>query len=311
MKHIIHTVLGASGATGRAVIQELKRRNYTVRAVQRTKKDCNTETFEADLLHLGQAIKAIEGSTYVYFCTGLPYNSKIWQADWPQLMENVITACERAKAKLIFLDNIYMYSQPLATPFTEGHAQNPITKKGTARKQSADILLSAMAKNRVKAVIGRSADFYGEYATNSTFYISFLENMLKNKPPQLLGKKQITHTFANVSDNAKALVALALDDATYGQVWHLPVGKPITFDEINDIINAELGTHFKVGYLPKPMRKVLSWFVPPIKEVEEVMYQFENNYEMNFDKFKKHFPDFAITPYPVGIKAMIQSFKSV
>jgi hypothetical protein len=76
-------------------------------------------------------------------------------------------------------------------------------------------------------------------------------------------------------------------------------------------MNKALGTNFKVSYLPKTMRKILGFFIPPIKEVEEMLYQFENPYEMNFDKFKQQFPDFKITSYQDGIKRMIQSFRKV
>lgn len=310
MKNQIHTVLGASGATGQAVIRELQNRSLSIRAVERKWKLQGFEPFEADLLNKDEAIKIIKNSSFVYLCVGLPYQSKVWTRDWPILMQNVIDACEKANAKLIFLDNIYMYGpEPLSLPFNEEHLQNPTTKKGLARKQTTDLLLKAIAENRIKAVIGRSADFYGESAVNSPFYISFLQNMLKGKAPQVLGKRGVTHTYAYSGDNGRALVELALDESTYGQVWHLPVGKPITFEEVNEVINKCLGTNFQISYVPKFMRKLLSHFLPPIKEVEEMLYQFENPYEMNFNKFKKHFPDFEITPYQEGIHKMITSFK--
>jgi nucleoside-diphosphate-sugar epimerase len=310
MENQIHTVLGAAGATGQAVIKELKNRNLRYNAVERSKKTEGVETIQADLLNKDEAIKAIQHSGYVYLCVGLPYHSKVWTRDWPILMQHVITACEKANAKLIFFDNVYMYGPaPLALPFNEQHPQHPTTKKGLARKQTTDLLLKAIAENSVKAVIGRSADFYGESAVNSPFYISFLENILKGKAPQVLGKKGIPHTYAYSSDNGRALVALAMDDNTYGQVWHLPVGKPITLEEVNEMLNIALGTNFKLGYVPKLMRKILSLFIPPIVEVEEMLYQFENPYEMSFDKFKKHFPNFHITPYQEGLHKMVESFK--
>lgn len=308
MNNQIHTVLGASGATGRAVIKELQNRGLLIRAVERRRKWQGIETVTADMFDKTEAIKAVQGSSFVYLCIGLPYQSKVWTSDWIRLMQNVIDAAEKANAVFIFFDNVYMYSQPLAIPFTEKQSQNPTTQKGLARKQTTDLLLKAMAENRVKAVIGRSADFYGPYATNSPFYISFLQNMLKGKVPQVLGKKGITHTYANTEDNGKALVALALDETTYGQVWHLPVGKPVTFDAINEMLNKGLGTDVKLSYVSKFMRKLLTVFIPPIREVEEMLYQFENPYEMNFDKFKNHFPAFTITSYEDGIKAMVESF---
>ncbi len=311
MEPQIHTVLGASGTTGRAVIDELKRRGITkIRAVERTAKLTGIETFEANLLVESEAIQAIQDSAYVYLCVGLPYAAKVWATDWPKLMNHVIHACQLADAKLIFLDNIYLYSQPLALPFDEQQPQHPTTKKGIARKETADLLLQAMAENRVKAVIGRSADFYGAHAVNSPFYISFLQNMLQGKAPVVLSQSNVSHTYAFSGDNGRALVALALDHTSYGQVWHLPVGKPVSFEEINEMMNRELGTGFRLGALPKALRHFLSVFVPPLREVGEMLYQFNEPYEMNFDKFKNHFPDFEITSYQEGIKCMIDSFKN-
>ena len=304
-----HTVLGASGAIGRAVIKELQSRNLTIRAVERKRKLEGIDTIEADLLNANQADNAIKNSDYVYLCVGLPYQSKVWIKDWPKLMQKVINACEKANAKLIFLDNMYMYSQPLKTPFTESCPQNPITKKGLARKATADLLLTAIVENKIKAVIGRSADIYGEYSTNSLIYISFLENMLKGKAPQVLGKEKVKHTYSYTGDIGKALVALALDESTYGQVWHLPVGEPITIDAVNEMLNQALGITFKVNYVSKVMRKILSLFIQPITEVEEMLYQFESHYEMSCLKFMTHFPDFKITPYQKGISIMVQSFR--
>lgn len=310
MENQTHTVLGASGAIGRAVINELKARNLTIRAVERKPKLQGVVSVSADLLIEKEAIDAIKDSAYVYLCVGLPYSSKLWASDWPLLMKNVITACEKAKARLIFLDNVYMYGPaPLPIPFDEGTKQKPTTKKGVVRKQTADLLLKAIAEKRIEAVIGRSADFYGEHAVNTHFYNSFLQNLLIGKAPQVFGPLDVPHTNAYTGDNGRALVMLALDHSTYGQVWHLPVGKAITFTEANAIMNKVVGTNLTISYVPKFIRFMLGLFIPPVGELEEMLYQFQSRYEMSFEKFKKHFPDFKVTPYEEGIKKMAESFK--
>lgn len=310
MTNELHTVLGASGASGMAVIRALRNRKLRIRAVARRGQVPGIETVHADLLQPKQVLDAVQDATHVYLCVGLPYRARVWASEWPLLMKQVIHACARNGARLIFLDNAYMYGPaPLSTPFNEQHPQQPISKKGAARKEATECLLEAMADNRLKAVIGRSADFYGPYAVNSMWYISFLENMLRGKPPQILGREQIPHTYAYTLDNGRALVALALDETTFGQVWHLPVGEPITFGEILEGCNRELGTTFKLEYLQPWLRKVLSVFIPPIREVEEMLYQFEHPYVMNDDKFKNHFPDFKTTPFQQGLRAMIDSFR--
>jgi nucleoside-diphosphate-sugar epimerase len=311
MTNKIHTVLGASGAIGKAVIQELQNRSLNIRAVMRSQKLEGIETVEADLLDSDQAINSIVGSSYVYFCVGLPYRTDIWLKNFPLMMQNVIDACSQTDATLIFLDNVYMYGPaPLQIPFDENHPQQASAKKGIARKITADLLLKAIENKQVNAVIGRAADFYGPNASNSSWYISFLEKMLANKAPQSIAKPGVKHTYAYTADIGRALVELALTPATHGQVYHLPVGAPITIEEVTDIFNKVLGTDYKMSFMPPLMRKILSIFIPILKEAGEMLYQSDTVYEMSFDKFQKQFPDFKVKPYEQGIKEMVNAFKA-
>lgn len=308
----LHVVLGGSGAIGRAVIKALQAKKLQVRSVERSKKVKGVDTVMANLLDTDQAIKAIKGASHVYLCVGLPYRSDVWKSDWPKLMKSVVNACSTNSAKLIFFDNIYMYGPaPLSTPFDEKSAQHPTTNKGKARKQTADLLLEAHKSGKVKALIGRSADFYGPNAVNSPFYISFLERMNKGKNPQVLAKKGMPHTYAYSVDNGRALVELALDDSAYGQAWHLPVGEPITIDDALTIMNKIIGTSFKASYMPRPLLGLLSVLVPPVKEVKEMLYQFDSPYIMSDKKFRTKYPNFVTTSYDDGFRAMVESFKNV
>jgi len=306
----LHTILGASGAIGRAVVHELQRKGINMQAVERTAKLKGINTIQADLLNRAEAIKAIQGSTHVYLCVGLPYSADVWRESWPLLMQNVIDACLATDAILIFLDNIYMYGPaPLSVPFDENHLQNPTSKKGLIRKQTVNLLLKAIETKKLNAVVGRSADFYGPYAVNSLLYFSFSQRMLQGKSPQSIARAGIKHTYAYSVDVGKALVALALDTTTYGQIWHLPVGEPVTVEEIAAIFNKEFGTNFKTSFLHPLMFKILSLFISPLKETAEMLYQFDSEYIMSFAKFEKQFPGFKVTPYESGIREMIKSFK--
>ncbi len=309
IKNNTHVVLGASGAIGQGVVKALQEKGLVIRAVERSKQVAGIETVLADLSDEKQAREAIVGASHVYLCVGLPYNTKIWQSGWPRLMRSVINACAEANAKLIFFDNVYMYGPSLSVPFTENHPQNPTTKKGMVRKQVADLLLQAHNSSQVQAVIGRSADFYGPKAVNSQLYIKFIERIKQGKNPQWLGQPDQPHTYSYTLDNGRALVELALDDTAYGQVWHLPVGKPIAIGEILGLINKKLGTSYKVSYLPRPLLGLMSLFIPPIKEVKEMLYQFDNPYIMSDQKFRDRFPDFKTTSYEEGLAAMIESFE--
>lgn len=170
------------------------------------------------------------------------------------------------------------------------------------------MILEAHKTNKIQAVIGRSADFYGPDAKNSSLYIGFLQGILKGKNPRWLNKPDQEHTYAFTADNGRALVELALNESTYGGVWHLPVGKKITIEEILKITNKELDTNYKISYMPGFLMAILSLFMPIVREVKEMSYQFDNIYDMSYTKFQKRFPDFKVTDYTKGIQEMIKSF---
>jgi nucleoside-diphosphate-sugar epimerase len=308
MKQELHTILGANGAIGQAVIKALEAKKLVYRKVSRTQSGGENSKV-ADLLHISQTKDAIAESTHVYLCAGLPYAAKVWRTDWEIVMKHVIEACEVHQAKLIFLDNIYMYAPPLPVPFDENAPQNPPSIKGKARKRTADLMIEAIASGRIQGLIGRSADFFGEMANNSIFYISFLENMLRGKAPLSFAPIHTRHTYANTLDLGRALVELATQEDCYDQVWHLPVGKPVTLEEMLMHFNNELKTEFKVSQIPGFLRKLLAVFIPPLKEVGEMLYQFESAYVMSDEKFRKRFPDFPYTPYEEGVRQMIDWFK--
>lgn len=312
MKENLHVVLGGAGAIGTAVINELLNKKLKVKAIERTKNVDGVETYHTNLLDHSQTMTALDDASHIYVCVGLPYKSVVWESDWPKLMGNVIAAAAKNNAKIIFFDNIYMYGPPpLKVPFDENHSQEPVTRKGRVRKQTADLVLKAHRDEKIQALIARSADFYGHRAVNSPFYIQFLERMLTGKAPQSLSKRGIKHTFAYTMDNAQAIVRLALDETSYGEVWHLPVGDPITFDDVLDMMNKTMQTSFTVQYTPKPLLHVLPLFIPPVKEVKEMLYQFNQPYIMSWDKLRKKYPDITPTPYAEGIKTMIESFRNI
>lgn len=310
MKTELHTVLGADGAIGKAVLKELEYRQLPARAVSKSKISQHSQSIQANLLNLQAATLAIQDSSYVYLCAGLPYSSKIWEDQWQRIMTNVIESCAKNSAKLIFFDNVYMYSAPLPIPFDENTLQKPGTRKGKVRKHIADLLMNAVVNEKLEGLVARSADFYGKYAINSHFYISFLERMLQGKDPWLLFPGDINHTYANVSDNGRALVTLALCDDCYGQVWHLPTSGPIKMNEVLLIFNHIMETHYKLKVLPKSNQKFLSMFISVLKEIKEMSYQFEKEYIMCSDKFINKFPNFKVTSYEKGIEEMVQSFRN-
>ncbi|HMI65476.1 MAG TPA: NAD(P)H-binding protein, partial [Cyclobacteriaceae bacterium] len=105
----MQTILGANGVIASNVAKALPHYTNKIRLVSRHPKKVNPsdELRSADLLDKDQTSSAVEGSEVVYLTAGLTYNTAIWRKQWPLIMSNVIEACKKHNAKLVFFDNVY------------------------------------------------------------------------------------------------------------------------------------------------------------------------------------------------------------
>ena len=55
----------------------------------------------------------------------------------------------------------------------------------------------------------------------------------------------------------------------------------------------------------KPIVSIMGLFNPIMKEVKEMLYQYDRDYVFNSDKFEKKF-DFKPTPYLDGIREIVE-----
>jgi len=226
-------------------------------------------------------------------------------------MDNVIRGAERHGTRVVFLDNIYMYGPPpLRKPIEEDHPQEPGSQKGQVRKAIAAKLLDAHKDGKIQALIARAPDFYGPAATNSMLYQTMIAKMLKGQKAMWIGDPDRLHSFGHVTDIAKAMVLLALDTGAYGQVWHTPTsGEGVTARELHRMIAKQLGKPAKLMKMGRTPLSLIAMFVPIVRELKEMSYQYFSSYSFSSTKFERRFPSFKITPYETGIAQMVDSFR--
>ena len=179
----MHTILGAGGAVGTLLAKELLQYNQKIRLVARNPQKVNEsdELVKADLTVKAEVQKAVAGSAVVYLCAGLEYKLKVWQQQWPLVMQHVIDACIQHHARLVFIDNVYMYSPHEIPHMTEASEVDPCSEKGKVRRQLAQMILDAVELQKLDAIIARSADFYGPGVKSSMLTISVFDNFKKGK----------------------------------------------------------------------------------------------------------------------------------
>lgn len=306
----MQTILGAGGAAGTELAKALTQYADKIRMVSRNPNKVNEsdELFKADLTNPDDVSRAVEGSEIVYLMVGLPYQLKVWQEKWPLVMKNTIDACLEHNSKLVFFDNIYMYDGSNLNPITEELPINPPSKKGEVRARIAQMIWDAGKKGEIEALIARAADFYGPGIKDVSVITEVAFNPLsEGKKANWLGNPDCKHSYTYTPDAGKATALLGNTPEAYGEVWHMPTaGNPPTGKEWIEMIAKELGKEPKYRVAGKFMLRVIGLFIPAMRELIEMMYQYDQDYVFNSDKFEKRF-NFKPTPYLDGIREVVRT----
>ncbi len=305
----MQTILGSGGIIGIELAKELTKYTKSIRLVSRNPQKINPddELFTADLTKTEEVLKATEGSETIYLTVGLKYSIKVWQNKWPVIVKNVIDACVKHKSKLVFFDNIYMYDKDYLNLMNEETPVNPPSKKGKVRAKIAQMVLNAGKEQGLQVLIARAADFYGPgIKGNSVLTETVFNNLKIGKKANWLGSIKYKHSFTYTPDAGKAVAMLGNDPDAYGQVWHLPTtSDPFTGKEWIESIAKELGVKPKYQVASKFMVRLLGLFVPVMRELVEMIYQYDRDYVFDSTKFETKF-NFKPTPYLEGIKTIIK-----
>ena len=304
------TILGAGGAIGNELAKLLAGRNQPLRLVGRNPKATPgaTEILTADLTDKDQTIRAVAGSSVVHLLVGLKYDRNVWQEVWPRVMSNTIEACKRARAKLLFFDNVYMYGK-VTGPMTEETPFNPCSKKGEIRAKIASALVNEWKSGSLVAMIARAADFYGPDTRNGVSNLLVFEPFAKKKRASWLVNDSVPHSFTYTPDAALSLVQLAERATAWNQTWHVATASnPLTGKEFVARAANEFGVAPKYRVLSRPVLRMAGWFDPLVAESYEMLYQSDSPYLFDSSKFAKEF-GFAGTPYADGIRTTASSFK--
>jgi nucleoside-diphosphate-sugar epimerase len=306
----MQTILGAGGAIGIELARALPKYTDRIRLVSRNPEKVNEddETYQADLLKHREVNSAVEGSEVVYLTVGLPYKTKVWQQMWPLIMRNVINACIAHKARLVFFDNIYMYDPSSLDPITEDLPLRPVSKKGQVRANLVNMLWEASEHEGLQVLIARAADFYGPGIRDvSILTETVFKPLSQGKKASWLGSARYKHSFTFTPDAGKATALLGNTTGAYGGSWHLPTAPdPYTGKEWIKTIASELGAKPRYQVAGKPMVKILGLFNPMMRELSEMIYQYDRDYVFSSAKFESRF-DMKPTPYLDGIREIIGS----
>lgn len=307
----MQTILGAGGAIGAQLLAQLAAAGAPVRLVGRRPQPAPgaTEVVAADLSDREQTVRAVAGTQVAYLVVGLPYDTRVWRELWPRILGNAIEACQRARARLVFFDNVYMYGR-VAGPMTEATPFQPCSRKGEIRAQLATTLLQAMQAGSVQAMIARSADFYGPDARTSVANLLVFDKFARGATASWLADDAVAHSFTYTPDAARGLVTLARSEAAWNQTWHLPTApNPPTGKEFLRRAAQAFGVAANYRVLRRPLVRIGGWFDAQAREAYEMLYQNDAPYIFDSSKFQAAFGEEA-TAYERGIEACAEAYRA-
>jgi nucleoside-diphosphate-sugar epimerase len=219
-----------------------------------------------------------------------PYDARIWAELVPLYMDNLIAASAGAGARLVALDNLYMLGRPRGLPLNEDTPMNPCSRKGEIRARAAERLFEAHRRGDVIATTARASDFYGPGGALTGLGDFFWPRALAGKTAYIPYPLDAIHTYHYIPDVAAGLALLGCaDPSAYGRPWMLPCGPAGALRELVARLSSTLGQQLKVAQLPRWALKGLAVFMPIMRELDEMLYQWDEPFVVDDRRFRERF----------------------
>ena len=288
MNPTVQHVIFGTGAIGLATFDALRRRGERVRLINRSGHahvPDDVEVIGGDARDPAFTTAVSQGARVVYQTLNPPYHE--WTTQFPALQAGVLAAAEATGARLVSVENVYMYGRPDGHPLTEDRAYAAHTKKGQLRGRMARELLAAHQAGRVPVAIGRASDYFGPRGgAQSNLGDRVFPAALAGKTATVLGDPDQPHTYTYIPDIGEGLAVLGEHPDAPGQVWHLPNDPHTrTTRQLVDIVYQHAGQpRTRLRATPPLLLRTLGLANPTIRELVEMQYQFQEPFIVDSSK---------------------------
>lgn len=293
----LHVIVGA-GPVGRATAIQLVADGHEVVLVSRSGTGpelAGVRREAADAADADRLTELATGAVALYNCVN-PADYTTWATFWPPVAEAFLVAAERTGAVLATASCLYAYG-PVDGPMIEGL---PDTAPGKKAKIRAGMWAEAKARHeagRIRAVEVRGSDYMGPGVSVEAGHVARVAPAaLAGKTVRVLGRPDLPHSFTDVRDMARALVAVVGAPQTWGRVWHAPTNPAVSQAQvIADVCRAAGREPVKVKAFPRGTLAVSGIFVPVMRELRETEYQFTAPYRLDSSAIER---ELGLAPTP-------------
>lgn len=306
-----HVVFG-TGAIGLATMDALRARGETVRMVNRSGRAAvpdGIEVVAGDASDPAFSTAVSAGAHVVYQTLNPPYHQ--WEELFPGLQAGVLAAAQANGARLVSMENVYLYGRPAGRPLTETRAHDAHTHKGRLRSRMSAELLAAHQAGTVEVAIGRASDYYGPRGgAQSNLGDRVVPSALAGTTASVLGDPDQPHTYTFIPDIGEGLAVLGEHPDAPGRAWHLP-NDPETFTtrELVEVVYRLAGQpRTRVRQMPPLLLRAVALTNKTVRELLEMGYQFEEPFVVDSTDITTRLGAVA-TPMERGLEQTVDSYR--
>jgi nucleoside-diphosphate-sugar epimerase len=253
----------------------------------------NTTIVKTDVSVPDEVRRLVATADTVYLCASPPYHR--WRDEFAPMIEGFVRGIEGTDARIVVADNLYAYGQTNG-PMTELTPEQPAGVKGRVRRDAARRVMDLNRGGRVRVAIGRAADFYGPRVVNSALGLRVFQAIARGKAAPCLGNIDLPRSYTFIDDFARGLVTLGTHDEAMGKIWHIPSGPPRTTRQMVTLIAEAYSKRPRFMVAPRWLITVLALVNPMMRELKEVLYQFEQPFVLDSSRFVAAFGESATPP---------------
>nr|CAA9362656.1 MAG: Nucleoside-diphosphate-sugar epimerases [uncultured Nocardioidaceae bacterium] len=291
-----HVVIGA-GPVGRATATLLAERGSEVVLANRSgagPEVPGARRVGVDASSASALGSLAEGAVALYNCVNPPAYHQ-WQQLWPPIAAAMLRAARTAGATLVVTGNLYPYG-PVDGAMVEGMPDAGTGQKARIRARMWADLRAAHERGEVRAVEVRGSDYMGTGVGTNGHVPRLIPQALQGRSMRVFGDPDQPHTWTDVLDMARALIAVAGRDDTWGRVWHAPSNAPRSQRQaVNDVCAVMGRPSVRVGPMRPRLLRAVGLVVPSLGALQENVYQFTRPYVMSSELTQK---ELRLVPTP-------------
>ena len=249
---------------------------------------------------------AADGARAIVVCANpTTYDADAWARELPPLVDGAIAAAAATGARLVVLENLYLYRLD-AGPLAPDTPVGPATKKGAVRAQLAATLQRAHDDGRIRAAAVRPSDFWGPGLTSALLSDDVVRGVVAGRGPHVPGDVDAVHAWSYRDDVVDLLARLATGpDDDLGRAWHAPVIHASPRAMVAAFAQAA-GTTATVRSVPTWLLRALGVASPTLRGLVEMLPQWSAPYLVDDAATRARF-GVAPTSLDDGVQATIAS----